>query len=74
MFICLLCSALEIEQVLLDHPEVKDCAVIGVPDDVHGERVAAIIVPKNTKQVIGMPLLFGSGCGHIAISKLSAYH
>ena len=57
--ICLLCSALEIEQVLLDHPEVKDCAVIGVPDDVYGERVAAIIVPKNTKQVIGMPLLFG---------------
>lgn len=59
MFICLLCSALEIEQVLLDHPEVKDCAVIGVPDDVYGERVAAIIVPKNTKQVIGRPLLFG---------------
>ena len=54
------CSALEIEQVLLDHPDVKECAVIGVPDDVYGERVGAIIVPKSTEQVKGRPLLVGT--------------
>lgn len=59
MSISLSHSALEIEQVLLDHPDVKECAVIGVPDDVYGEKVAAIIVPRNTKQVNGMPLLLG---------------
>lgn len=66
----LLCSALEIEQVLLDHPEVRECAVIGVPNDVYGERVGAIIVPKNTKQVNGMSLSLGIGCGRTTVTKL----
>lgn len=38
-------SALEIEEVLRDHPGVAECAVVGVPDDEWGERVAAAIVP-----------------------------
>ena len=66
----LLCSALEIEHVLLDHPAVKECAVIGVPDDMYGERVGAIVVPKITKQVNGMFLLLGIGCGPTTVTKL----
>jgi malonyl-CoA/methylmalonyl-CoA synthetase len=37
-------SALEIEDVLQFHPGIRECAVVGVPDDEWGERVAAAIV------------------------------
>jgi acyl-CoA synthetase (AMP-forming)/AMP-acid ligase II len=33
----------EVEQALLAHPAVLDCAVIGLPDDKWGERVTAVI-------------------------------
>jgi fatty-acyl-CoA synthase len=33
----------EVEQVLLAHPAVQDCAVIGLPDEKWGERVTAVI-------------------------------
>ena len=37
-------SALEIEETLREHPAVLECAVVGVPDDEWGERVAAALV------------------------------
>lgn len=35
----------EIEDVLVDHDNVREVAVIGVPDDEWGERTCAVIVP-----------------------------
>ncbi|MEP4485454.1 MAG: acyl-CoA synthetase [Halioglobus sp.] len=37
-------SALEIESVLLEHPDIRECAVMGLPDDTWGECVAAAVV------------------------------
>jgi fatty-acyl-CoA synthase len=37
----------EIEQELFTHPQVADVVVVGVPDHVWGERVAAIVRPAD---------------------------
>ncbi|CAD7695871.1 unnamed protein product [Ostreobium quekettii] len=35
-------SALEIESCILEHPAVAECAVVGLPDEIHGQVVAAV--------------------------------
>jgi len=40
-------SALEIEEVLRAHPDITDCAVVGVVDDEWGERVSAAVELKT---------------------------
>jgi cyclohexanecarboxylate-CoA ligase len=40
-------SAPEIESLLLEHPQVADVAVVGVPDDTVGERACALVVPRG---------------------------
>ena len=42
-------SALEIEATLLQHPDIRECAVIGVADDTWGEAVAAAVVLEDGK-------------------------
>lgn len=34
----------EVEQALMTHPAVADCAVVGLPDDKWGERVTAVVL------------------------------
>ncbi|WP_243713399.1 class I adenylate-forming enzyme family protein [Actinomadura sp. 6K520] len=36
----------EVEAALYEHPAVADCAVIGVPHQVLGEEVGAVVVPR----------------------------
>ena len=40
-------SSLQLEDILLKHPQVQEAAVIGIPDPRWSERPAAIIVPKS---------------------------
>ena len=37
----------ELEAILITHPQVADCAVIGVPDDEAGELPKAFVVPAS---------------------------
>ncbi|WP_280447462.1 AMP-binding protein [Nocardia cyriacigeorgica] len=37
----------EVEEVLYEHPDVVEAAVVGVPDDYYGEEVAAVITPRE---------------------------
>jgi malonyl-CoA/methylmalonyl-CoA synthetase len=39
-------SALDIESTLLQHPQVAETAVLGVPDDQLGQVVTALVYPK----------------------------
>jgi acetyl-CoA synthetase len=35
----------EVEHVLMEHPAVAECSVIGVPDKLRGQSIKAVIVP-----------------------------
>ena len=41
----------EIDAVLAEHPDIAEASVVGYPDDVLGERICAVVVPKAGKVV-----------------------
>ena len=41
--------ALAVEDALMSHPDVKEVAVIGIPDDKWGELVTALVVPAGDR-------------------------
>ena len=41
----------EIDAVLAEHPDVAEGAVVGYPDEVLGERICAVVVPKAGRTV-----------------------
>lgn len=40
----------EIENTLMSHPDVLDCAVIGLPDEKWGQCVTAYVVPREGRE------------------------
>lgn len=44
-------SALEIESVLLKHPDVQEVSVLGIADETWGEKIAAVLVMKAGKEI-----------------------
>ena len=40
-------SALDVETVLITHPDIQELAVVGVEDETWGQRVAAVIVVRD---------------------------
>jgi acyl-CoA synthetase (AMP-forming)/AMP-acid ligase II len=47
----------EVEQALMAHEAVRDCAVIGLPDEKWGERVTAVVQLQPGAQVEGAQLI-----------------
>lgn len=47
-------SALDIETLLLEHPQIADVCVVGVPDEIWGQRIAALIVLKGSSNDTNM--------------------
>ena len=43
----------EVERVLLDHAGVSQCAVVGLPDEVFGEKVVAFLVAEASQTLSG---------------------
>jgi acyl-CoA synthetase (AMP-forming)/AMP-acid ligase II len=41
----------EVEQALMQHPAVQDCAVVGLPDEKWGERVTAVVQLRGDDRV-----------------------
>jgi fatty-acyl-CoA synthase len=57
----------EVEQVLLEHPGVRDALVVGLPDQRFGHRVTAVVVPASDGEVTAEGL-----AGYVA-SRLADY-
>jgi len=47
----------EVENVLRAHPGVADVAVIGVPDELWGESVKALIIPREEHTIIAADIV-----------------
>ncbi len=47
----------DVEEVLYEHPEVKEVAVVGVPATPAGQRVKAYVVPREGSRVTAEELL-----------------
>ena len=43
-------AASEVEAAIREHPDVFDCAVIGVPDEMRDEAIVAVVVPRGTER------------------------
>ncbi len=50
-------SAGEVENVVLQHPAVFECAVIGLPDELRDESIVAVVVLHADKQVTESELI-----------------
>ena len=62
-------SAREVEEVLARHPAVDEVAVCATPDEVWGEAVCAVVVPRGVAQRLTVQAL-----GHFASSAGLAPH
>lgn len=60
-------SALELEELLYEHPDVAEVAVIGLPDDRLGEVACAVVVPAHGAP----PPTLDDLCAHLLRAGLS---
>ena len=59
----------EVEEVVARHAAVAEVAVVGVPDEVYGERIAAYVVARSAAG-IDLPALEAHVRAHVARYKV----
>ncbi len=62
----------EIEEYLIEHPEIQEVAVVGVPDKDLGEVVAAAVVPTDGSDLTAQDVV-DSLYGKVASAKVPRY-
>ena len=65
-------SSYEVESVLSDHPDLKEAAVFGVPDDRGSEAVKAVVVPRPGRNPTPVDIVYYCD-GKLAYFKVPRY-
>ncbi len=63
----------EIEAAVARHPGVQECAVVGVPDDLLGEAIAAFVVPAEGAEPLSTRALLATCHRHLPRFKMPAH-
>ena len=63
-------SALEIERVLLEHSDIAEAYVLGLPDRTWGEVVSAVVRLKSGAEMLTLEDVRSWGGGRLAKYKL----
>jgi acyl-CoA synthetase (AMP-forming)/AMP-acid ligase II len=63
-------SAKEVEDVLYEHPAIADVAVIGLPDDVLGERCCAVVVRREGASLVLDDIVTTCKAAGLAMQKI----
>lgn len=63
----------EIEEFLYTHPDIRDAQVIGVPDDIYGEELMAVVVMRSGAPALTAERLREFCTGRLAHFKVPRY-
>jgi crotonobetaine/carnitine-CoA ligase len=63
-------SAIEVEATLIDHPGIAEAAVVGVPDDIRDEAVAAVVVVASSSEALSAEEVMDYCRGHLSKFKV----
>jgi crotonobetaine/carnitine-CoA ligase len=66
-------SPLEVEEVLIAHPAVLECAVVGVPSELSEEEVKAFVVPAAEVAQVDFAQLWSFAAERLASFKVPRY-
>ncbi|HKD87602.1 MAG TPA: AMP-binding protein [Streptosporangiaceae bacterium] len=66
-------SPLEVEEVLISHPAVLECAVVGVPSELSEEDVKAFVVPAAGMRQLDFTELRSFAAARLASFKVPRY-